>query len=660
MDPASLAFGVVSLAMQLVQTTSAIRKLIGAYKSAAKELTAMSDKLDDIETICHSLEIILDNFEAAPRSWETSLLLKLHKTIDGCRGKASQIHDVIIKVVSRHNERRNPLNTLGALFLQHRDQLRQCNDELDQALNMKRSVTSRLPPVPSTFIVDHAAQATPIIIQTSPDPPRLVQDVAEVCVKHWTWRRNTAYLRATQKRKVMPGLTGPDSPIIQNDVVIDGGVPLLNLYVRLSLRRGFLSPLSISLQFPHVINLSDDSEYVGDKLLEAMFYDDLEAIKSLFTEGSLTVATKVTWAPEYTDDDCTSLIGCAATKRSYSICQFLIDQSRDPWREPHMARSSARVTDFDEDADVKCALAYINLRKGSLAPFEFMALIDGAFDADYVKDCIDLRRSYTYDDWAPFNLVIWRSVIDLFRIQDLDVLARTAEWASIVQEAISRGLDIHTNTWPRDFFLPKGSTALRAIMTHYDPQEEVHEKIHYWVNLLEQAGVDIQQYLDVEIEHCVSSGTGGRDGPYNRTFIVRSSGDRRLPCWVETVDDSGPDLFIEFSHLNYSEFFSHVRGLSGILEPRFARKYPRIDSFVETDDFPSWPVYPPFERPDTTGMTKRYMRSEEGRNHIDGINRVCDLVESRFQRKQAKKRRKNGLWNWELERQMPGAWVEEL
>ncbi|KAJ4175992.1 hypothetical protein NW767_015597 [Fusarium falciforme] len=153
MDPASLAFGVVSLAMQLVQTTSAIRKLIGAYKSAAKELTAMSDKLDDIETICHSLEIILDNFEAAPRSWETSLLLKLHKTIDGCRGKASQIHDVIIKVVSRHNERRNPLNTLGALFLQHRDQLRQCNDELDQSLrSLQLHMTTNILQVPSNLM----------------------------------------------------------------------------------------------------------------------------------------------------------------------------------------------------------------------------------------------------------------------------------------------------------------------------------------------------------------------------------------------------------------------------------------------------------------------------------------------------------------------------
>ncbi|KAM5344448.1 hypothetical protein ACJ41O_012984 [Fusarium nematophilum] len=135
MDPVSLAFGVVSVALQLVETTSAIQKLIATYKSAAKELAALSDKLDNIETICHSLEAVLANSEDLPRPWEVTLLKKLHKVIGDCRDRVSRVHDIISKILSRHHERRKPLNSLGALFLRHGSQIRQCNDDLDQSLS---------------------------------------------------------------------------------------------------------------------------------------------------------------------------------------------------------------------------------------------------------------------------------------------------------------------------------------------------------------------------------------------------------------------------------------------------------------------------------------------------------------------------------------------
>lgn len=55
MDPASLSFGIASLAIQLVQTAKAVKEYIAAYKSESQELENLADKLDDIETICCSL-----------------------------------------------------------------------------------------------------------------------------------------------------------------------------------------------------------------------------------------------------------------------------------------------------------------------------------------------------------------------------------------------------------------------------------------------------------------------------------------------------------------------------------------------------------------------------------------------------------------------------
>ncbi|KAM0421020.1 hypothetical protein ACHAPT_011264 [Fusarium lateritium] len=143
MDPASLAFGVVSLAMQLMQTTTAIKKLIADYKSAAKGLTALSDKLDDIEAVCHSLEVVLDQLR---NPWEATLLSKLHKSIGDCRSKVSAVYDVVRKVAARHKHGRTPVSAVGALFLQHRVQIRQCNDDLDRSLaSLQLHMTTNIP-----------------------------------------------------------------------------------------------------------------------------------------------------------------------------------------------------------------------------------------------------------------------------------------------------------------------------------------------------------------------------------------------------------------------------------------------------------------------------------------------------------------------------------
>lgn len=134
MDSASLAFGVVSLAMQLVQTATAIQKLIASYKSAATELASLSNKLEDIETICHSLEVALTCCDQAPKPWDAILLKKLHKTMTQCRDKVFQLHDLVSKITSSPTRKHNPLRTMGALFLQHRGKIRQYDSDLEDSL----------------------------------------------------------------------------------------------------------------------------------------------------------------------------------------------------------------------------------------------------------------------------------------------------------------------------------------------------------------------------------------------------------------------------------------------------------------------------------------------------------------------------------------------
>ncbi|KAF4344243.1 hypothetical protein FBEOM_1837 [Fusarium beomiforme] len=102
MEPASLSFGIVSLAMQLVQTAKAVKEYISAYKSASKELQSLVDKLDDIEAICCSLEIVLTDVETPTlKPTEVTLLKKLRRIIQQCLFKVSDIHNILDAISKR-------------------------------------------------------------------------------------------------------------------------------------------------------------------------------------------------------------------------------------------------------------------------------------------------------------------------------------------------------------------------------------------------------------------------------------------------------------------------------------------------------------------------------------------------------------------------------
>ncbi|KAF4500435.1 hypothetical protein FAGAP_3361 [Fusarium agapanthi] len=135
MDPASLSFGIVSLAMQLVQTAKAVKEFIADYKSAAKELESLADKLDDIETICCSLEIILSDRMQRFTTLEVNLLKKLSRIIQQCLSKVSDIHSILDTISRMQKNTRNPLKTVGALFLRHKDQIRLVTNGLGRCLS---------------------------------------------------------------------------------------------------------------------------------------------------------------------------------------------------------------------------------------------------------------------------------------------------------------------------------------------------------------------------------------------------------------------------------------------------------------------------------------------------------------------------------------------
>ncbi|KAF4973089.1 hypothetical protein FSARC_520 [Fusarium sarcochroum] len=445
MDPASLALGVVSLAMQLVQTTEAIKNLISAYKSAAKELETLSNKLDDVETICYSLEVVLANVESPThKPWEVNLLKRLHRIILECYEKTSEIHNVISKISSKHKKGRNPLRTMGSLFLHYRNDIRICTEGLDRSLSslqlhmtanilaasMSPSQVSYRPrtalaPLPNTGKPQYETN-----VQLS-DEIRTVKREPKVVVEIWRQQwQSMALFQRTRKRMTNTNMKGP---IFQDDSSFTFGSPLLNLYIKFSMRRGSFSPSSFALQVPRVISINESPNDAGARVSEAFEIDDLKAIYGLFEEGVLTPVTTVVW-DEYDPDDEMSLLGLSVTWNSSRIFSFLVHQISDVYQK------------------------------------------------------------YFSSGWEPFNNIIWEFIVYKFTDYEDDHLEG---WAPIVADTIARGLDIHQRIEAED-----GLSALSHILRLQLHTDAVIEKMNGWIDLLELAGVATERYLEIETESC--------------------------------------------------------------------------------------------------------------------------------------------------------------
>ncbi|KAF4471009.1 hypothetical protein FALBO_2081 [Fusarium albosuccineum] len=434
MDPASLAFGVVSLAMQLMQTTAAIKKLIVAYKSAAKELSALSDKLDDVEIVCSSLKMVLDNFDDANRSFEIALLNNLQKVISDCHTKVTKIYELVSKIM--HNPKQSPLRTTGVLFLK------------------------------------------------------------------WGWNK-VAYLQKTHVRR-------------------------------------------------------DDATF---------------------------------------------------------------EDSNQP------------------------------------------ALEDNLIFLFLTQHTLNLQRAYFADERGPFNLCVWAHVVQTFLAQTYPTDWRRFQhhlWVPVVREALSRGVDIHTTAWPGSSAF-KGSSALQRIFSSTDDPDTALELVDSWIDLLEQAGLETQRYLEIETERCASllDSRSHRKppGPYHVSFIVREQRGRRLPYWTETIDEACPvrELFTEFPHFKQAYAYKPMPKIIKEMH----RGWKTLNAGGYAKDIEPWPVFLALRRSYLDDMRSWRTITEEGRLLIEGLDRACDLMESRFERNQMRKLRKAGYTGKRVVNSvMPGAWVD--
>ncbi|KAF4454388.1 hypothetical protein F53441_3105 [Fusarium austroafricanum] len=678
MDPASLAFGVVSLSMQLVQTASAIKDLISTYKSAAKELDSLYDRLDDIETICQSLELVLSDIDNPNRKpWETALLKKLHRIIQECCDKVSNVYSVFNNISSKHKKGRNPLKSAGFLFLQHRDQIVVCTNGLDKSLSslqlymtaniLALSSWTRQPQgVPLCIAASGQSTRQHPVAQASNQTSYVLQPVkqeSEVVFEHWTWQcMDVAFLQRTRRRRITY-LTGQRFTT-DDDSTFTFGSSLLNKYIQLSIQRGSLAPFCIALQIPRILLIREGATELGDKVNTAFVQDDLETIQKFFSEGLLTAATLVAYH-EHLPGQEGSLLGLAMAFKSYNLTKFLVSQMHGPSYSPRNHISNpVSLLPIKREAHFLCVIEYIHARQNQITPIELCLSLEQVTNPHYVKVCLDTCRQYFPYGWQPCDDVLVRHMKYMFSDLSYNIEdSQLGEWASLFAGAIERGLEIY-----HDLESSFEESHLAKILETNESPHDVLYCVQRWIDLLELAGVDLERYLRIATERCFAIWKesnsnplyGSEDIAIRRVLCMGQYKGYCFPYWTEMVDEACPirDLLLEYPTLRYSETtFTSYNWLSTMW---FYQDWNSGSNLSGRDrSMNCWPVAPPLERrpPDFNKYFK--LRYKDYCDIVEWADRAFNLMESRFERRQMRKlHKKTGKKGRKKTNSIPGAWVE--
>ncbi|RGP71979.1 hypothetical protein FSPOR_3094 [Fusarium sporotrichioides] len=214
-----------------------------------------------------------------------------------------------------------------------------------------------------------------------------------------------------------------------------------------------------------------------------------------------------------------------------------------------------------------------------------------------------------------------------------------------------------TTRAPRLFEFMRSQTNRAEDIMHFgggcihNPDEAV-ESLHCWLDMLELVGVDIDQYLQYETSDCLATWDEssanwhmllrGRDSYIKRTLHVGYSRDRLIPYWREDINRSClvHELLTEFPRFLHPETIKVYTNAKATMRYHQAWKIGQNLELLGPEKR-SWPVAPvlvteqlPNDPAPAAYITEEYKIAHEW------TERACNLMKSRFERKQMRKMRR--------------------
>ncbi|RBR16521.1 uncharacterized protein FIESC28_06930 [Fusarium coffeatum] len=601
MEPVSLLIGIVPLCAQLAKTTTTINNLISSYKSAARELEALSNTLADVANVCESLGDILYNSDTSEyHPSEARLFAALHGRIQECHDRLADVQD-IIQIVN--GKRRGPFRNEG-LFLQFKDKISSCTKRLDKSLSSLNLVLTT-----SNFIR---------LLQ----PPRM-----EVTI-----------LEETDSPSRLSAVIEPDRASISGR----------------------------SIKVPWVVRVDYGSGSVGERIRNAYFDDDLEEIRELLVQRVITPTTLLGWNDNYTDTGYT-ILGLAAALTAPRILAFARSQTNMVEEREQFPDGPGVFKLIQESSDLQCAVDYINMRKNGMSPDELDSVLTGVLTLSQLKACIDAYLTWSSPARDRFYKVLGRSVLKAFSNQHL-LKHDVGDWASFISEHTARGLDIYSDLHT-DFY--HNASTLTVIPRRPACPDAAVSNLHLWLDVLELAGVEIGQYLEIETPQCFATWAASaachmpgyrEDGSLiNRVLQVQYSKGRRIPYWREEISRACAirELLVEFPRFLHRETIDTYANWMDTMRLRQAWKAGENTTLIYPEKT-TWPVAPKMgDDPRPPDLGHQMDVNMEVKRAVEWLYHEYHQRKRRRERKLERKMRK-GAGNKKAHGKMsiPGTWVD--
>lgn len=314
------------------------------------------------------------------------------------------------------------------------------------------------------------------------------------------------------------------------------------------------------------------------------------------------------------------------------------------------------------------------MRGDALEPGEFYSLLRGWWSPMHVSLLIDACKKHLSEGWDLCNKYLWNRILEWF-VQSCYASTNTMDdvdrgimnvLANLTRRAISDGLDIHC-----DLVIPyqpdyRMEPALQRLFKFCRDEDETLFCCHHWTEMLHQAGVDVDIYLEREIRTIEASWNPHLWGSaYLRELKVENYMGRNLPIWFKSFTaTAAPELFSEFPHLASWDSCGNI--IPGRHTPgdiyRMADGPKPHQGWKQVLQVGGGIVHPPLERWSLNWHRPPRPLDEEGKKMVEGLAYACDLMESRFERKRLKKLRKAGYMRefapLRFKERIPGTWVE--
>ncbi|CAF3492008.1 unnamed protein product [Fusarium graminearum] len=255
---------------------------------------------------------------------------------------------------------------------------------------------------------------------------------------------------------------------------------------------------------------------------------------------------------EGSDHEC-NMLGFAAVKRAPQLLDFIRSQMTRVEETAHFGGGDWRWHTVWTQGQLQSAIDYINIRKNAITPDEVYMLLLGVWDFRQLRACMD-----AYLSWRPIispalNYTILERLLTVSPRVDFADGLKVKGCASLISDIIAGGLDIFNDD-------NLSQSSFKLLIDHTKSPDEAVEDIHRWLDILELAGIDIEQYIRFETPRCVAAWNKpsadwhrsfrGPDSYINRTLHVGYSRGRLIPYWRDNIDKSCllHELLMEFPH----------------------------------------------------------------------------------------------------------------